>query len=121
MRSSSSSSRLPRSTPGAATQPGLSEAAVRRMVAQQLYLARFLDYRFRPAAQVTDDQIEAYYRNEFSPQLKERNEAIPPLASVQDTIREVLIQREIDDRSQKWLDDARGRLHIDVYSQGAQQ
>ena len=31
---------------------GLSEAAVRRMLQQQLYLSRFLDYRFRPAAQL---------------------------------------------------------------------
>ena len=31
---------------------GLTEAAVRRLLAQQLYLSRFLDFRFRPAAQV---------------------------------------------------------------------
>src|ERR1700744_3092496 len=31
---------------------GLTEAAVRRILAQQLFLSRFIDYRFRPAAQV---------------------------------------------------------------------
>ncbi|MFZ0580783.1 MAG: hypothetical protein WAM23_06585 [Candidatus Acidiferrales bacterium] len=98
---------------------GLTEAAVRRMVAQQLYLSRFIDYRFRPSAQVTDEQVEAYYHDEFAPQLKARNQPVPPLDDVDDTIREVLIQRAINERSTKWLDDSRDALRIDVMSQGS--
>jgi hypothetical protein len=97
---------------------GLSEAAVRRMLAQQLYLSRFIDYRFRPAAQIDDKQVQDYYDKEFSPQLKQRGDAVPPLEQVEDTIREVLIQRDINDRSAKWLDEARQRLSIDVVSGG---
>ena len=98
---------------------GLSEAAVRRMVAQQLYLSRFIDYRFRPSAQVTDEQVEAYYRDEFAPQLKARNQPVPPLDDVDDTIREVLIQRAINDRATKWMDENREHLQIDVISPGS--
>jgi hypothetical protein len=98
---------------------GLTEAAVRRMVAQQLYLARFIDYRFRPEAQVSDEQVEAYYRDEFSPQIKARNETVPPLDDVDDTIREVLIQRAISDRAAKWLSESRDRLKIDIVAQGS--
>jgi hypothetical protein len=98
---------------------GLTEAAVRRMVAQQLYLSRFIDYRFRPEAQVSDEQVEAYYRDEFSPQIKARNEDVPPLDDVEDTIREVLIQRAISDREAKWLSDSRDRLKIDIVEQGS--
>jgi hypothetical protein len=98
---------------------GLTGAAVRRMVAQQLYLSRFIDYRFRPEAQVSDEQVEAYYRDEFSPQLKARNEDVPPLDDVDDTIREVLIQRAISDRAAKWLSDSRDRLKIDIVAQGS--
>ncbi|MGB0035465.1 MAG: hypothetical protein WBP79_08330 [Candidatus Acidiferrales bacterium] len=98
---------------------GLTEASVRRMLEQQLYLFHFLDYRFRPAAQVESAQIEAYYRDEFSPQLKARNQAVPALEDVEETIREVLIQRAISDRATKWLDETRERLKIDVVSQGA--
>jgi len=97
---------------------GLSDAALRRLVGEQLYLARFLDYRFRPAAQVDEKQIEAYYRDEFSPQLKLRGDVVPPLDKVEDTIREVLIQRAINERAAKWLDDARERLKIDVMPEG---
>jgi hypothetical protein len=98
---------------------GLTEAAVRRMVAQQLYLARFIDYRFRPEAQVSDEQVETYYRDEFSPQLKARNEPVPPLDDVDETIREVLIQRAISDRAAKWLSESRDKLKIDIVTPGS--
>lgn len=97
---------------------GLSEADVRRMLEQQLYLSRFIDYRFRPAAQIDQKQIEAYYNDEFVPQLKQRSENVPPLEDVEDTIREVLVQRDINDRANKWLDETRTRLNIDVLSEG---
>ena len=93
---------------------GLSEAAVRRLQQQQLYLSRFLDFRFRPAAQVTDSQIEDYYKNEFAAPLQKRGQPVPALDDVSDTIREVLVQRAISDRATAWLDDTRGRLQIDV-------
>lgn len=99
-------------------EAGLAEKSVREMLEQQLYLARFLDYRFRPAAQVDDEQIEAYYKDEFSPQLAARKQAVPSLPDVAETIREVLVQREIDARATKWLDDSRKQLKIEVLSGG---
>ncbi|HWF39592.1 MAG TPA: hypothetical protein VG322_13790 [Candidatus Acidoferrales bacterium] len=93
---------------------GLSDQAVRRLLSQQLYLSRFLDFRFRPAAQVNDQQVAAYYKDNFVPQLEKRGNAVPPLEEVEDTIREVLVQRAISERSASWLDDTRERLHIDV-------
>jgi hypothetical protein len=96
---------------------GLPDAAIRRLLGEQLYLSRFLDFRFRPAAQVDDQQIAAYYQNEFVPQLKKRGGTAPPLEDVEDTIREVLIQRAISERATAWLDDTRDRLHIDILAQ----
>jgi hypothetical protein len=97
---------------------GLTDAAVRRMIEQQLYLSRFLDYRFRPQAQVDPQDIETYYQKEFVPQLKAHNQPVPPPESVADTIREVLIQRSINENATKWLDDTRNRLRIDVVPEG---
>jgi hypothetical protein len=92
----------------------LIEAAVRRMLTEQLYLSRFLDFRFRPAVQVDTRQVEAYYRDEFAPQLKARGAAVPPIEDVQETIREVLIQRAINERAMQWLKESRERLKMDV-------
>ncbi len=101
------------------TAAGITEAAVRRILKQQLYLSHFLDYRFRPTAQVNEQQVEEYYDKEFAPQLKARGESVPPLEDVEDTIREVLVQRGINDRAAKWLDDTRERLKIDIVSKGS--
>ena len=103
-----------------ATDVGLTEADVRRLLARQLYLSRFLDYRFRAAAQVDQKQIEAYYNNELVPQLESQGQPVPSLEGVQDAIQEVLVQRAINDRATAWLDETRARLKIDLMSGGEQ-
>jgi hypothetical protein len=100
---------------------GLTEEAVRRQLRAQLYLSHFIDFRFRPAAEVDDAAVQKYYDEQFVPQLKAKGESIPPLASVQDTIREVLVQQAISDRADQWLGDTRSRLEIDVLPQGDTQ
>ena len=100
---------------------GLTEAAVRRQLREQLYLSRFLDFRFRPAAQIDDQQIADYYKTEFEPQLKKRGEAVPPIENVEDTIREVLVLRAINDRAATWLDDTRKQLKIDVLPESSER
>jgi len=96
----------------------LSEPAIRRLLAEQLYLSRFLDYRFRPAAQVDQKQIEAYYQDEFVPRLRAGGQAVPGIKAVGDTIREALVQRAISQRATQWLDDTRNRVKIDIVPEG---
>ena len=93
---------------------GLTNSALLRIFADQLFLSRFLDYRFRPAIQIDEKQVQAYYEDEFASLLRKRGQPVPPLDDVDEEIREVLIQRAIDDRASKWLDDVRGRLKIDI-------
>ena len=93
---------------------GLTENDVRRLLADQLYYARFLDYRFRPAAQVDDRQVAAYYHDEFAPALKAKGDPVPPLEAVQERIHEVLVQRAITERAEKWLDETRQQLRIEI-------
>jgi hypothetical protein len=98
---------------------GLSENAVRRLVEQQHFLTRFLDYRFRPDAQVEQAQIEAYYNGEFAAKLKAENQPLPPLDQVEDQIHELLTQRDINERATRWVDDTKQHLRIDISSGGA--
>ena len=100
---------------------GISERAVRRILARQMYLSQFLDFRFRPAAQVDLQQIQNYYEKQLVPKLKAKREKIPPLADVRPEIREVLVQQGIDVLSRQWLDDTRSGLTIDILPQGEGQ
>jgi len=103
-----------------AVEVGLTEADIHRLLQKQLYLSRFLDYRFRPAAQVDQKQIEAYYNDQLVPKLKQQGQPIPPLEDVQEAIQEVLVQRVISDRSTVWLNETRARLKMDILAEGEQ-
>ena len=100
---------------------GLSESDARRMVERQLFLSRYLDFRFRAEVQVTESEIEGYYRNTLVPELKREGQAVPPLESVADRIREVLIERGISQRAEKWMDELRTRWNVQMIGGAAEK
>jgi len=99
-------------------QLGLPAAAVRRLMERQIYLGRYLDYKFRPAVQVDAGAIEKYYREQLVPPMAAKGQAAPALETVQDEIRELLVQAEISRRSAQWLEDTRSRLRIEFHTPG---
>lgn len=99
---------------------GLSAAAVRRLVERQMYLARYLAYKFRPAVQVDAAAIEKYYREELAPPLAAKGQAAPPLETVQDQIRELLTERGINEHAARWLEETRSRLKVEGEAPGQQ-
>jgi len=93
---------------------GLTAESVARNVERQIYLARYLDYKLRPAAHVESAQVEKYFREELVPELRKRGQEAPALESVEGQIREVLTQREISARAARWLEETRARLRIEI-------
>jgi hypothetical protein len=98
---------------------GLTTEAVKRLLSSQVHLARYLDYRFRPASQFGREEIEKYYRDQLVPQMAARGQDTPPLENVTEQIRELLTQREISERAAKWLEEARARTRIEIVWEGA--
>jgi hypothetical protein len=104
---------------------GLTSEAVRRMITRQIYLARYLDYKFRSSIQVSDTAIENYYRDHLTPELQAKGQQAPPLADVTAQIRELLIEQGVNDRTAAWFDETKPRLKIelepmDAYSSSVQ-
>ena len=95
---------------------GLTETAVRRQLELQIFLARFLDYKFRPAAQVNESDIQDYYNGEFTKLAQARGEPVPPLDDVHADIRRLLTEKIINQRAEKWLDETRPRLRVEVFA-----
>jgi hypothetical protein len=93
---------------------GLTPQALRRIVEQQLYLERYLDYKFRPAVQIDDQAVLQYYEEELTPALRARGQTLPPLDEVSDRIREVLVQRSITERADTWFEETKSRLQIEI-------
>ncbi len=92
----------------------LTAEIVARQVEWQIHLARYLDYKLRPVAQVESAQVEKYFREELVPELQKRGQDAPALESVEGQIRELLTQREITARAAKWLEETRARLRIAI-------
>jgi hypothetical protein len=103
---------------------GLPAAAVRRIITRQIYLARYLDYKFRSSIQVSDAALADYYRDHLVPELRAKGQQAPPLTDVTEQIREVLIEQGVNERTAAWFDETKPRLKIelepmDAYAVGA--
>jgi hypothetical protein len=93
---------------------GLTLDAVKRIVTREIYLARYLDYKFRPAVQVSDDDIAKYYKEQLVPALTAKSQAAPPLDQVTEQIRELLVQQGVSERAASWFDETKSRLKIEI-------
>ena len=98
---------------------GLSATEVRQLLIRQIYVERYVDYKFRPSVQIEPADIDAYYKKELVPELAKKNQPAPDPAAVEEQIRELLIQRGISDLTAKWLDDTKSRLKIEIENAGS--
>jgi len=94
-------------------QSGLSDSEVRKMVAAQQYFFNYLDSRFRPGVQVDSKAIEEFYQTGIVPVAKDRGQEPPSLDAARDAIQEALVQKGINEQSNRWLKESRLRLHIE--------
>jgi hypothetical protein len=84
---------------------GLTEPDLREQFRWQLTVLRFIDARFRPAVQITDDQVNSYYTQHLS-QLKKQN----PKGGEDDLkadAREILTGEQVNKLLFAWLDQRR--------------
>jgi len=93
---------------------GLSSEEARELLQRQIYIERYLDYKFRPTVQIEPAAVEEYYAKELVPQMAKNNQPVPSRADVEEQIREVLVQRGISDLTAKWLDETKSRLKIEL-------
>jgi len=91
---------------------GLSEADVRRITADQVYLSNYLDSRFRPSVQVDEQAIQDFYQNAVLPRAKARGQNPPALDAAHDYIQEALVQRGINEQADRWLKESHGRVRV---------
>jgi parvulin-like peptidyl-prolyl isomerase len=96
-------------------QVGLTDTEIKNMVAAQLYLGNYLDSRFRPSVKVEPKDVEDFYEKAVVPRAQARGQAPPSLDTARDYIHEALVQRSINEQTDRWLSESRGRLHVDKF------
>ena len=89
---------------------------VRALAKRQLQVEAYIQERFAPLVFVSAEEIEAYYRGPWTRQRRERGLPVPPLAQVQDEVRDAVrasrVQAEID----RWTTQLRARANVDIYA-----
>jgi hypothetical protein len=92
----------------------LAEKDLLAHVRQQIDVMRLVDARLRPAVEIDSKSIEAYYREQFVPKLKQSGASEVPLAEVSAKIREVLTEEKVSELLVSWLQTLRseGQVHV---------
>jgi hypothetical protein len=98
---------------------GLREEQLREQLLWQLTALSFINQQFRPAVQVTADEVRAYY-NQHLAELAQDDPQNSSFEALQPKIQALLEGERINQNFIAWLDEARHRDHID-YRQGAFQ
>lgn len=95
---------------------GMSEVALKSVLAEEEGILRLIDQRLRPEAVVEPSEIEAYYHNTLVPSLaRQGSQQAPPLSDVESRIREILVQQKIDGLLDAWLKRLRNRGDVRVF------
>jgi len=87
----------------------------------QLTLLRFIDVRFRPGIQITDQDIQQYF-NQKLPELEKQAgpEKRIRLDDLRDKIQEALTDERVDQQLNDWLAETRKHMRIEFHPEAFQ-
>jgi len=91
---------------------GVSESDLNAHLLWQLTLLRFIDARFRPGVQVSDEEIHAYFDREQRKLQTANPGKQPRFEDFRDQINETLINQLVDHQLDDWLAAARKRTRV---------
>ncbi len=90
---------------------GIREDFLRKRLRETLIVDRYLGRRFLPLVQVSARDIETYYRTVLLPDLDPG--AASSLDAVEDLIRDLLVQRDLNRRIAAWVDELKSAARIE--------
>lgn len=93
----------------------LTPEQLQRDLARQADLLTFLNLRFRPAVQVSDEEVRNYYRDNIAPH--NTPEKTVTLNEVRGAIEEILTNQRADRELDAWLKDQRKRIKLDYHAE----
>ncbi len=94
---------------------GLEESELLDYVRLQDSILRFVDFRFRPFATVSQQEVQDYYNSKLLPSLRKVNAPIPPLAEVSGKIEEIVKEEKVNALMTQWLQDIRRHSRIEYF------
>jgi hypothetical protein len=99
---------------------GFSEDDFKKEVLWRISVQRFVNFRFAPGVQVSDEEIERYYKEEFTKQAKlaDANAEPPKLEDVRERISVLLTTGKTNQALEQWLALTRETLKVRFFEEG---
>ncbi len=96
---------------------GMSEKQILHRLEEYESLLAMINTRFRPKAAPGQDEIEQYYQKTFQPEFQRiQGRPAPPLPEVEKQIREILVQRNINELLHRWLEEMRSTQRVRIHT-----
>lgn len=92
------------------------DPAFERLIAQRLAIDKYIDFRFASFVVITADDETKYYRDVFAPEFRRRSPGLllPPFEDKRGEIRDILTRQKIGAAIEKFLDEAKRRMNIEI-------
>jgi hypothetical protein len=98
----------------ALAEAGISEKEVREQILWQLTLLRFIEVRFRPGVQVSDEDVEGYFEKVTAPAARAAKPGeTPSLDDYREQVVETLTQHQVNKDLDAWIAEARKRVGVE--------
>jgi peptidyl-prolyl cis-trans isomerase SurA len=92
----------------------LTERDLLAHIRQQIDMMRLVDVRLRPAVEIDSKSVEAYYRDQFVPKLKQTGASAVPFTEVSSKIRELLTEQRVSELLVSWLQTLRSEGQVRI-------
>ncbi len=95
---------------------GMSEEEVLQRLEAYQQTLEYIDQRFRPVSPPSQAEVIAYYESSFVPKFRKLHQKPPPaLEQVEAPIREILMQKKLDERLNEWLKEMRSTERVRIH------
>jgi hypothetical protein len=98
------------------SQLGLQEPELRVYLRLEFSILKFVDFRFRPFAIVSPEEIKAYYDGRLAEQLKKANVELPSLSQVSGKIEEILREEKLNASLDQWIGSIQRNSRIEYFN-----
>jgi hypothetical protein len=96
---------------------GFTPDDLREEVLLRLAVVRFVEFRFSPGVQVSETEVEEFYKTEYPKLAKARGQQPASIDDARDTIRRILTLRKTDQALDNWLQQTRQQTRIHVFEE----
>jgi hypothetical protein len=92
----------------------LPEAEVREYLRWQLAVLSFIEFRFRPGVQITEEEMRDYYEFDFKADFAKTNPGrrVPSYGDARRGIEELITQQRIDNLLDRWLNQTESTTRV---------